>query len=158
MSAKPVVVTINFEKALEMPKEQIRALISELEEQIKDAPQLEIPEKNYFSHGVYGREITIPAGTLIVGKIHKYAVMNVISKGDVSILSVDGVVRVKAPYTYVSSPGAKRVIYAHEESVWSNFLGTTETDTDKIESEFIAKSYDEVEALKSADVLEIKGA
>lgn len=154
----PVVVEIDFDRALTMSKDDIRHFISALEEKIKYAPQLEIPETHYFSKGVYGREITIPKNALIIGKIHKYAVMNVVSKGEVSVLSIDGVMRVKAPCTFVSSPGAKRVIVAHEETVWSNFIGTNETNPEKIEHEFIAKTYDEVEALEDTKVLGIKGA
>ena len=151
MDAAPVVVELDFDKALDYTKDQLRELIAGLEEKLKGLPQMELPLNHYFSRGVYGRELKIPKGTLIVGKIHKYQVMNVVLAGEVSVLSIDGVMRIKAPHTFVSSPGAKRVIYAHEDSVWMNFLGTDETDTDKIEAEFIAKDYSEVKELEIKD-------
>lgn len=158
MSQLPMVIEIDFDKATTLSKEEIRHFIGELEAKIKDAPQMEIPEKHYFSKGVYGREIMIPKGSLIIGKIHKHAVMNVVSSGEVSVISIDGVMRVKAPYTFVSSPGAKRVIVAHEDTVWSNFHGTTETDLEKIENEFIAESYEDLEAIENNESLKIEGA
>jgi hypothetical protein len=145
----PLVIEFDFESALELPKEEVRAFISELENKLKDQPQIDIPVEHYFANpdtpkGIYAREIKMDSGSLIVGKIHKLATINVISSGEVSVLSQDGVIRVKAPYTFVSTPGAKRVIYAHEPSTWTCFHATGETDVDKIEEEFIAKNYDEV--------------
>lgn len=129
---------------LQMSKHQVRTWISLLENQLSNLPQIEIPLKHYFSRGVYAREISISAGTFIIGKIHKHENMNILSKGYVSVLSTDGVVKLKAPCTFVASKGVKRVIYAHEDSVWTTIHGTWQTDLEKIEREFIAISYDEV--------------
>jgi hypothetical protein len=52
--------------------------------------------------------------------------------------------RVQAPFTLVAQPGAKRVILAHTDVVWTTIHGTDETDLEKIENEFIAKTYEEV--------------
>jgi hypothetical protein len=155
MSQTPVVVEIDFDKAMTLPKEEIRSLIAQLEVKLLEAPQMEIPVTHYFSKGVYGREIKIPKGTLIVGKIHKHHVMNCAS-GSLSVLSIDGVKRIEGSETFVSSPGAKRVIYAHEDSVWTNFIGTDETDPEKIEDEFIARDYSEVKEIENTDVLKLE--
>lgn len=103
--------------------------------------------KHHFSKDVYARELTIPKGHVIVGAIHKFRNLNIISKGKVSFFSVDGALHVEAPYTFIASPGVKRVIYAHEETVWTTIHGTSETDLDKIEEIFIAKSYAEIEGI-----------
>ena len=106
---------------------------------------VEISHVDYFSKGVYAREITIPAGTVLTGKIHKYHNLNIMSKGDMSILMEDGTVkRVQAPYTVVSPAGTRRAAYAHTETVWTTIHGTYEVDLDSIESEFIAKDFGEV--------------
>lgn len=157
MSESLPVINIDFEKGMKLSKEELRGWIAQLEAELNKFPQVEMPLKHYFSKGVYGRELPIPKGTLIVGKIHKYQVMNVLTKGEVTVFSIDGAMRIKAPYTFVSSPGAKRVIFAHEDSIWMNFLGTEETDTDKIEEEFIAKTYEDVPQIVKAEVLEISG-
>lgn len=138
-----------------LKKEEIKRFLSSVETQMLKMPQCELPIKHYFSKGVYGREMTQSANSFVMGKIHKHSTMNVLSKGELSILSVDGIVRIKAPYTFVSSPGAKRLIYAHEESVFSNFHATEETDIEKIEEQFISKTYEEVVALNT-NLKEIK--
>jgi hypothetical protein len=133
-----------------MSTDDIRSLIHDIEQRaisiVNEDKSLEadVPVTNHFSKGVYAREIFIPKGSFIIGKIHKHENLNILSKGDISILSIDGVMRVKAPFTVVSSPGVKRLAYAHEDTVWTTIHGTDETDVDKIESEFIAKDYSEV--------------
>lgn len=135
---------LDVEKFDQLTKPEIRSLISEIVALTMKEEQIEVPIKHHFSKGVYGREMTTIKGTFLVGKIHKYQSLNIISAGEVSVFSIDGVIRVKAPYTFVSTPGAQRVIYAHEDTVWTTIHGTDETDVDKIEEEFIAKSYEEL--------------
>ena len=135
-----------------------RAQITKAETALLSMPQVEIPPVHRFSKGVYSREITIPAGTLIVGKIHKHQNLNIISKGDVSFFSVDGSSRVQAPYSWVAEPGVKRVIYAHTDTVWTNVHGTDETDLEKIEDQFIAKDYSEVAGISEEELKLIQEA
>lgn len=92
--------------------------------------------------GVYARELFIPAGTLVVGKVHKYTQINIMSKGDMTIATEDGVFRVQAPYTVVSPPGVKRAVYAHEDTVWTTIHGTDEKDPEAIEKMFVCDNYD----------------
>lgn len=117
---------------------------------------VEIPVRHHFSDGVYAREIRIPAGTLLTGKIHKRANLNILSAGEMSVLTERGVERVRAPFTVVSPAGTKRIAYAHTEVVWTTIHGTQETDIEKIEAEFIAQS--EAEFLSYARALEHKEA
>ena len=102
------------------------------------------PLRHMFAPGVYGREITIPEGHWIIGKIHKHAHFSVISKGKVAVLTEDGPVVMSAPYTFVSSPLAKRVVLALEDTIWTTFHITNETDLALIENQVIAKTYDDV--------------
>jgi hypothetical protein len=122
----------------------LRNEISRLEDFLKQFAQVEVGVQHHFSKGVYAREMPLAKGTLVVGKIHKYQNLNILSKGEVSVLSVDGVMRVKAPHTFVASPGSKRVIFAHEDTIWTTIHGTSEKDVDKIEKQFIAETYEEV--------------
>jgi hypothetical protein len=123
--------------------QRLRAYANQLEvvqEKLLTMPQIDIPVKNYFSHGVYAREIVIPKGVIVIGKIHKYRNLNIMSKGYKSVLTENGVVRIRAPFTVVSPPGTKRIGYTHEETVWTTIHGTHETDVAKIEQEFIAQT------------------
>lgn len=125
-------------------KSQVRELLEVLEARTLAEEQIEIPIKHHFSKGVYAREIFIPKGSFIVGKIHKFENLNILSQGDMSIISIEGCARIKAPFTIVSPPGVKRAAYAHEDCIWTTIHGTNETDVDKIEDEFIVKSYAEL--------------
>lgn len=106
-----------------------------------DLVKVETPHVDYFSKGVYARELHIPAGTVLTGKIHKYQNLNILSQGDISVLMDDGEIkRIQAPYTVVSPPGTRRVAYAHSDVVWTTIHGTDKTDVDAIEEEFIAQT------------------
>jgi len=133
----------------------IKSTTSELElrhiKQVEDFEQvmksetetIELKFNEYFSKGVYARELLIPKGTVLTGHIHKYQNLNIMSQGELSISTENGVIRVKAPYTVVSPPGTKRLAYAHEDTIWTTIHGTDETDVDKIEEQFVAHSYEE---------------
>lgn len=128
-----------------LDKDQARDFIANAELQMRESPdQIEIPLKHYFSKSVYAREMEMKKGTYIVGKIHKHENMHILSKGEISVFSIDGFIRVKAPYTWVASAGTKRLIYAHEDVTWTTIHGTDETDLGKIEEQFIAKNYEEL--------------
>ena len=135
---------------------KLRGTIFAIEDFVGKQPQVEFPITHHFSKNIYAREMFIPKGSLLVGKIHKFQNMNIISQGHVSFFSVDGAVHVKAPHSFVASPGVKRVIYAHEDSVWTTIHGTDETDLKRIEAIFIAKSYDEVETITEDELKIIK--
>jgi hypothetical protein len=114
----------------------MRDKVNLIEDEMRKCEQREIPIRHYFSPGIYAREITIPADTLLTGRVHKYAQLNILSGGEISVLTEDGIVRVKAPFTVVSPPGTKRIAYAHTECTWTTILHTEETDPDKIEELF----------------------
>ena len=134
----------------------MRDKVSALETEMRKREQIDIPVKHHFSQGVYAREITIPAGTLLTGKIHKFTQLNILSFGEISVLTEDGVKRVSAPFTVVSPPGTKRIAYAHSTCVWTTIHGTNETDLEKIENHFIAESDAQYEAfLEQAKTMEI---
>lgn len=101
------------------------------------------PVTHHFAPGMYAREIFMPKGHVIVGKIHKHAHLSMLTKGEVSVLTERGVEHLKAPLTFTSYPGAKRVVYMHEDTVWTTFHPTDETDLEKIEDHVIAKSFEE---------------
>lgn len=134
----------------------LRARVHEAETVMREMPQLDLPVQHHFSPGVYARELSIPKGTVLTGKIHKYAQLNILAKGELTVLLDDGPKRVKAPFIVVSPAGTKRIAYAHEDSIWITVHGTRETDLEKIEEHFIAQS--EQQYLEHCRTLELKGA
>lgn len=105
--------------------------------------------KHYFADGLYAREIFIPKGTLLTGKIHLFEHLNVISKGDISVMTEDGIKRIVAPATIISKPGIKRIGYAHEDTVWTTFHAYKgERDGEKAEQMLVVDTYEQF-ALKA---------
>lgn len=105
--------------------------------------------RHHFAPGQYAREIELPAGKVVIGKIHKHAHVNVISKGKVLVFTEgEGVLELKAPITFISSPGTKRVVYALWDTVWTTVHVTDKTDLAEVEDEIIASSYDDLPMLE----------
>jgi hypothetical protein len=102
-------------------------------------PQGECPLEHEFADGIYSRKMTVPANALVIGKIHRFSTYNILLKGSCSIYAGENlpVKKIKAPFTFTSEPGTKKIAYFHEDSIWINVLPTTETDIDKIEEHFI---------------------
>ena len=74
--------------------------------------------KHSFSDGIYIREMFVPKGVVLTGKIHKHNHPYFILSGEVTIVSEqDGEQRLRAPVSIISSAGTKRVIYAHEDTI-----------------------------------------
>ncbi len=130
--------------------------VVEMESLMKKMPQVEVPVRNYFSAGVYAREIRIPAGATVTGKIHKLANLNILSEGEMIVSTDDGMKRVKAPFTVVSPPGTKRIAHAITDCVWTTVHGTHVTDVDAIEVAFTADS--EQDYLQFCQTQQIQGA
>jgi len=103
--------------------------------------------RHYHAPGLYGREMWMPADCLITGKIHKTEHICILSKGKVTVSDGGTVKTYEAPMTIISKIGAKRAIYAHEESIWTNFHATPLDDPEEIEKEIIAETFEEVDAL-----------
>lgn len=116
--------------------------IDALEEGIrKELVPVDCPVTNYFAPGLYAREVLIPAGTTLTGKIHKYANLSIMSAGALLLHMEDGTTQeVRAPFTYVAPPGTRRAATALEDTVWTVIHATEETDVAKIEQECIAES------------------
>lgn len=121
----------------------LRAKVFAAEDQIRALPPAALRVTHHFSQGVYARELFIPKGTVLTGKIHKHENLNIMSAGELSVLTEEGMKRVRAPFTVVSPPGTKRIAYAHEDTVWTTIHGTDETDVEKIEEMFVAESEQE---------------
>lgn len=76
----------------------------------------QMPEaEHFFAPGMYGRRFTMPAGMLVVGKIHKHAHLMSVIKGRAIIVSEFGRELVEAGHVTVSPPGVKRVVLALED-------------------------------------------
>jgi len=128
----------------------VREKILRLQDVMLSMPdKVECTNKHWFAPGVYGREMLIPKGTVIIGKIHKHAHLNIVSRGKCSVMTEFGPMVIDAtstPHTFTSEPGTKRVVVALEDVVWTTIhLNPTNTqDLEVLENEIIAKNYTEL--------------
>ena len=143
---------VDLKKDLGLSKKNFRTQIMGLENRIKNIDHKDViigdsqmcPLKHSFSDGIYVREITIPAGMLIIGKIHKHDHPNFLLKGEVVVVTEGGgIEELKAPCSMISKPGTKRALYAKTELVWTTVhLNPTNTeDLEELEEEIIAPTY-----------------
>jgi hypothetical protein len=112
------------------------------------------PLKHYFSDGIYVREIKIPAGMVIVGKIHKHRHPNFLLKGKVMVITEQkGEEIIEGPCFMMSEGGTKRALYAVTDLVWTTIHHnpTNTKDLNKIEDIVIAKNYEEYDKFLSSE-------
>lgn len=122
----------------DLPRNPSYAQIRELEAAILEQLEpVEAPVTHHFADGIYGREMLIPAGTILTGKIHRFSTLNLLLKGDITVTTPEGVRRIQAPAIFVSPPGCKKVGYAHTDVIWVNVHPTKLTDVAAIEQKFI---------------------
>lgn len=110
----------------------MREKVEQLEEMMQAYDPAILPIKHHFADGIYAREMFIPANAVLTGAVHKTNHMCILSMGRVRVATEDGPVELTAPATLIAHPGAKRAIFALEDSVWTNIHATNETDVDKI--------------------------
>jgi len=135
----------------------IRNEILDFEDFLKKVPESFVgdtdncPLVHSFADGIYVREIFIPKGTVVVGKIHKHSHPNFLIKGRVRVLTeYDGVQILEAPLSMISKAGTKRVVEALEDVVWVT-IHDNPTDTQdlaELEKHIIAPSYEAYEKFK----------
>lgn len=107
--------------------------IDRLEEEASKLEQVELPVSHVFTPGLYARTIYMPAGVKLTSRIHLMEHPFLVSKGVFSVWDAStGWVRISAPYMGITKPGTRRVLEIHEDTIFTTFHVTNETDPDKI--------------------------
>jgi hypothetical protein len=114
------------------PSPTVREKVNRLEAAMEQHPQADCPLRHYFAPGLYAREMKVPKGTVIVGAVHKREHLIVLSAGRIRLVTDGEPVEIAAPHTMTCMPEQKNAFIALEDSVWTNFFATDETDTDKL--------------------------
>ena len=102
------------------------------------------PVKHSFAGGCYIREIYNPANELIITKIHKKEHPFFLMKGEMSILTEEGIQNIKAPYQGITKVGTKRAIYTHEECIFITVHATENTTIEDVEDEVVCTRYEDL--------------
>jgi len=137
---------------------KLRKKIDDLQRDLGEYPQTEIAVTNTFSGGVYAREIFIPKGTTVIGKVHLTEHLNICLKGDLTFLTVDGPKRIKGPMMFSAPAGTKKLAYANEDSIWVNVHPALCDDPEQIVDALTVDSYADLDRLLSKADLEYKVA
>jgi hypothetical protein len=99
---------------------------------------------HFFCEGLYMREFFLPAGALVVGRVHREESFFMVIVGDATISLADGSIRrVRAPYLAVTQPGGQRVVAAHEDTVFLTFHPNPDNgrDIDALEARLSEPEY-----------------
>lgn len=103
-------------------------------------PRVDCPVQHHFAPGFYLREIFMPRGTVVISKKHVTEHQFVISKGRVSVWDpFKGTQHLQAPHVGLTKPGTQRVLYIHEDCVWTTAHANPDgcRDIDRIEARII---------------------
>jgi hypothetical protein len=108
------------------------------------------PLKHSFSEGVYIREMFMPKGGLVIGKLYKISHTWFLLSGELEVATDEGNEYYIGP-CYVNAPeGTKRVLHAVSDVIFVNVYPNPENiiDTDKLEEILTCSSYKEYEEYK----------
>ena len=114
-----------------------REQIERLQSQMAAMPQAELVTEHSFSSGMYLRKVFRPAGTLIVGKVHKEPHFFLCAKGEIIAWTEGGMKHLYAGDVLESKPGTKRVTLAVTDAIGITIHRTDKTNLDEIETELI---------------------
>ena len=136
-----------------MPLAEFRDKISKFHEEIKSDDQAVTdratldtsnPLEHTFGDGMYIRKIVMPAGQIIVSRIHKQKHPYFIVSGDVSVITEKGLKRIQAPYNGITEAGTQRALYTHSETTWITVHRTDETDPAKLLDTITVANFNEL--------------
>ena len=98
-------------------------------------PQIELPTEHYFANGMYCRKITMPKGSLVVGKVHTSLHLFMCVKGACTVWTELESRNFVAGDVAISQPGTKRVLLMLEDTVCITMHKTDKTDVAELEKE-----------------------
>ena len=114
-----------------------REQIERLQGEMVKMPQVELQTEHYFVPGMYCRRVYRPAGTLIVGKVHKHPHFFLCAKGEIIAWTEKGMKKLQAGDVVECQPGTKRVTLATQDSIGVTIHKTDKTDLNEIETELV---------------------
>lgn len=121
-----------------------RNKIIQLQEAMRSMACKQPDPRHFFAPGMYLRELVVPAGMLMVGKIHKHEHFLMVLSGRAEVISEFGRDIVEAGHISVSPAGVKRVVLALEDT---QFVTVHVNPTDTHDLELVEAEHIEPEVL-----------
>ena len=123
-----------------------KAAVEALEQaMLKHENRIELNEiRHFWSGDVYCRELFMPAGALVVGRIHKFDHMEIMVSGKVSLSTNDGAVQELSGYNiFEAQAGKKRVLYMHEDTIWLTCHSSPKYDAEFMMSYLCCETFED---------------
>ena len=134
--------------ASEAARNRVFAMEEKMQHGLPDDMELiDLPLREFYADGCYVREVFMPAGSFVTGRIHKHRHVSICSMGRMQVFDETGLKEVKAGDIFISEPGIKRALHMLEDSRFINVLrmpdGIMEGDTDALISHFTVATNEE---------------
>ncbi len=148
-------VTYIKECTLEHVENFEKALIDTGVDQADEINEVNLKEK--LCNGLYSRALTIPKGTFITGRLHLKDYIDIFVSGDLTVKSffADGTIEETKrlnEFTFLEGKaGRKRVLIAHEDSLWITVDPTEATDIEGITERISSFNSTEYKMLKEGE-------
>ncbi len=93
--------------------------------------------RHFFGGGIYARWLARPAGTTIVGKVHKKAHLYFVVSGTIAVTTDDGLRQITGPEIISCKPGTQRAVVAITDALCVVFVRveTESQDLAEVENE-----------------------
>lgn len=135
----PMTLTLASEFPAVMATTPTLPQVRQLEDALRPLPQVECPVEHYFAPGLYTRKCSIPADSVVVGKMHRHQHPTFLMAGTVRINTDRGMETITGPHIWISQENAKRALYTLTDCVFATVhLNPTDTnDLAAIEADVI---------------------
>ena len=111
----------------------LSSTVEALQAAMLELPQYEFPTEHIFHGGMYCRQVLSPAGSTIVGKVHKQDHFFMVVSGTVCVVDDGQTKTLTAPVLLKSKAGVKRAIHSLTDTVFLTIHATEAVDVEQAE-------------------------
>ncbi len=102
--------------------------------------------EHYFAEGVFVRSVLIPAGEVVIGRLHYQSRVCMVMSGKCTFINEQRRKTVTAPWIGEFKAGSKTAVYAHSDCLWAACVGTDITDPIEAVSTLSGRNHTEYQA------------
>lgn len=125
---------------IESFRENIGELANHLREMDNDTTSI----VEYFASDAYVREMVIPAGTCVIGRVHKADCINILLEGEIVIVDNEGNRKeMKAPQVFIAKAGHQKAGFAIKDTRWLNCFSCKEEQLADVVNHFTVETEEE---------------
>jgi len=136
-----LVTRSKIEKLEDTMKSAIRE--GRMEQTIDDCAKNNDQADHFFAKDVYARGLWIPAGTVVVGKLHRESRICIVASGSCTFVNEFERQVVQAPWVGEFKAGSKTAVFAHSDTYWIACHGTDITDPDELVEELVSPDHED---------------